>query len=201
MFTYSEKFLSILINRAKFGAPTAYNGVDPLAVEAIEGHYTDPSTGTLRELVALLLTDADNDVGQHGHDGMRDGVPIECKPINYKGGKKNANGHGHINDHSLKRHSGYLKDGLIMQQSQFFYGDCAWVVEFPYKWIETAMHKEIRQCTNEHRRIVARFSYLDWINCPDLEVKYINKVVIEKNRLNIVGGKFDKLLYSKILSK
>lgn len=201
MFTYSEKFLKILINRAKLGAIAAYADLDPLVIEAIEGHYTDPSTGTLRELVALLLSGAKDDPGQHGYDGVRRGKPIECKPINYKGGKNNANGHGHINDHSWKRHYGALDDGLIMQQSQFFYGDCGWVVEFPYSWINSKMAKEIAICEERGLRIVARFSYLDWIYCPKLKVRYINKEVIERNRLNVVGGKFHNRLYDKILSK
>lgn len=201
MFNYSDKFLSILINRAKFGMAVAYNGLNTLEAEAIEGHYTDPSTGTLRELAALLLTGAENDPGQHGYDGMRDGVPIECKPINYKGGKNNANGHGHINDHSWTRHADFLSAGLIMQQSQFFYGDCAWIVEFPYRWIEEQMHGEITHCQRRAGRIVARFSYTNWIDCPDLEVRYLNKDVIVENRLNIVGGKFYNRLYDKILSK
>ncbi len=200
MFAYSKKFLMILLNRAKFGSKVAYDGVDSLSTEAIEGHFTDPSTGTLRELVALMLSGAENDEGQHGYDGARGNIPIECKPINYKGGRANANGHGHFNEFSQKRHDDALADGLIMQQSQFFFGDCGWVVEFPYSWIKEKMVKEIEICESKGRRIVARFNYLDWIDCPDLQVKYINKEVIRENRLNIVGGRFNNRLYKKLIS-
>jgi len=202
---YSKEYDNILINRAIYGPELAYSGLDKLTTMAFENHYMDPSTGTQRERAAILLSGAEDDPGQHGYDASRNGQPIECKPnlIYVKNPtrkrKVSADGHGSINDHTFDRHQKFIRDDLIMQQSQFFDGICAWIVEFPYT-DETFFNHMVKQLTeaknrSKSGRVCGRFRYLHWWTSPNLSIPYINQNVIRKHKSHISGGYHGNRLY------
>lgn len=202
---YDARIDSILKLRVTYGPEIAYMGLSLLEQRLLENHLQDPSTGTYRERASILLSNAEPWPGQHDYDAIRDGKPIEIKPKTYNkhpngSKKKNANGYGSINDHSLNRHEKFLREGLIMQQSQFFDGYCAWIIEFPYEWMADHM---VNQIANAKTRVCGRFHYIHWIDCPDLEVKWLNKNIVEEQRKNIVGGPYKnpKLLYKWLMEQ
>ena len=163
----------------------------------------DPSTGTLRERASILLSGAIDDPGQHGYDASRNGLPIECKPNLHlvknptRKKKISADGHGSINDHNMDRHKKFIRDGLIMQQSQFFDGICAWIIEFPYS-DETFLEHIVKQLSknkSESGRVCGRFAYKHWWKSPMLSIPYINQSVIQEHQLHISGGYHGNRLY------
>lgn len=186
-----QRYQRTLMLRALFGKEVAYVGIPLPERYAIEQHYMDSSTGTLREVVSLWLSNAELVPGRRNYDGVRNGRFIECKPTLYTG-TGTVNGSGSINDHKDHRHKKYIKSDLLVQHSQFFYGILAWIVEFPYKHptfikqMEKGIHKP-------SGRICGDFSYKHWIDCPDVTVQYINKDIINEYRENITGGKFKKV--------
>lgn len=216
MFEYSKNYNKIVKIRAKEGLGGVKKIVNQMtridlenfACLTLNNHFIDPSTGTLRELASIFLSGAKNDEGQHGYDGWRGNLPIECKPvIHYKNGSpKSANGHGSINDHSMKRHLQFTEDDLIMQQSQFFDGICAWIIEFPYTDSKFYLHmeKQLRRGDDPKenlRRVCGRFTYKHWWESPNLVIRYINKELIRESRLQITGGRYNKLLYQWLMNQ
>ena len=198
---YTARIDAILKLRVTHGPEIAYSGLSDLESRLIENHLQDPSTGTYRERASIILSGAEAWPGQHDYDAIRDGKPIEIKPKTWNPPKKsNADGHGAINEHSIARHEKFLKEEMIMQQSQFFSGYCGWIVEFPYEWMADHM---VNQINNSKTRIRGTFTYKNWIDCPDLEVRWINKALIKEQRNNIVGGPFKnpKLLYKWLIDQ
>ena len=202
---YSKQYDNIIKMRAQYGPEIAYRGLDELTAMAFENHFMDPSTGTQRERASILLSGAEDDPGQHGYDASRSGRPIECKPNLHfvknptRKKKISADGHGSINDHNFARHKKFIRDDLIMQQSQFFDGICAWIVEFPYTDETFFNHivKQLTQAKNRSKsgRVCGRFSYHQWWVSPQLSIPYINKDVIQEHRLHISGGYHGNRLY------
>lgn len=183
---FNKKIDGIIKNRVIHGPKKAYKNLSKLEATLMENHLSDPSTGTYRERAAILLSGATALAGQFDYDAKRDGLPIECKPKTWNTGKKaNADGCGCINEHSMSRHMRFINDSLIMQQSQFFDVECAWIVEFPYSFMADHMVKQIAKSKD---RVLGRFRYNQWIDCPDLKLQWINHSLIERNRQNIVGG-------------
>lgn len=203
-----EQYKKIIIDRATIGH-TAYrkHNCTPLEKASIETHFMDSSTGTLREWAALWVSGAEPLFKQHGHDGERDGVPIEAKPKIWRLRKKSkhtADGYGSINDLSQNRHQKALNDNLIMQQSTFFGGRIAWIIEFPYSYSVFREHLE-NQLSNgmkqNRNRICGRFSYKQFCECPDVRLPYFNRKLIEKNQKNIVGGYRNNLFFSWLMDQ
>lgn len=183
-----QRYQRTLMLRALFGKEVAYTGLPFPERYAIEQHYMDSSTGTLREVVSLWLSRADLVPGRRSYDGVRGGRFIECKPTLYTG-TGIVNGSGSINDHTDDRHEKFIKSNPLVQHSQFFYGILAWIIEFPYKHptfikqMEKGIHKP-------SGRICGDFSYKHWIDCSEVNIQYINKDIITENRRNITGGRF-----------
>lgn len=197
-----DEYRELIVARVVDGF-SAYNGLDPFTVYCLENHLMDPSTGTLRERAALWISGAELEPGQHGHDGRRGRFPIECKPRIWappqaNSRKNNANGYGSINDHTWNRHEQYLQDHLIIQQSQFFGGICAWIIEFPYSYSEFIDHME-KHLHKASGRICGRFTYLNYWDCPGIQFPYTNRKLIEQQKLNIVGGNQNRLFFSWLM--
>ena len=186
-----QRYQRTLMLRALFGKGVAYVGIPLPERYAIEQHYMDSSTGTLREVVSLWISKADLIPGRYNYDGVRDGRFIECKPTLYTGTGK-VTGSGSINDLSNNRHERFIRNNPLVQHSQFFYGILGWIIEFPYK--HPTFIKQMEKDLHKTRgRICGIFSYKHWIDCPDVTIRYINKDIINEYRENITGGSFKKV--------
>ncbi len=211
MTEYSDNYNKVTAIRAidgqggviEFASKLTREELEDLFVLTFENHFMDPSTGTLRELASIILSGAENDEGQFGHDAAREGCPVECKPVSYSSNstKQSADGHGKINEYSQSRHEKFLRDDLIMQQSQFFDGLCGWIIEFPYTDSVFVNHMMKQMTRTTSGRVCGRFSYLQWMNCPNVVVRYINHDVIRQNRFNIVGGSRKTHLYEWLMDQ
>jgi len=211
MINYSDNYNKVVAIRAtdgqggivEFASKLTREELEELFVLTFEHHFMDPSTGTVRELASIILSGAENDEGQFGYDAARKGRPVECKPVSHFSyvTKNSADGHGKINEHSLNRHDKFIRDDLIMQQSQFFDGRCAWIIEFPYTDSAFSNHMVNQITRAKTGRVCGRFSYLQWMNCPNVVVRYINHEVIEQNRFNIVGGSRNTHLYEWLMNQ
>ena len=206
-----DDYKEIIINRVKHG-PNIYKkylNLDDkyhcLLKAQIEMHLMDPSTGTLREFAALWLSNAEPVSGQHGYDGQRGDIPIECKPNLWTPRKlkslrkQNVRGSGSINDHTFGRHEKYINEGLIMQTSQFFDGICGWIIEFPYTYDKFTQHME-KQLDKPSGRVCGRFTYLNYFDCPDIQIHYINRRLIKKYKNDIVGGKRNEKFFKWLMN-
>lgn len=196
----TEKYEMRNMLRAVYGQAVAYKGLAKDARLAYEGHYMDPSTGTIREMVTLFLTNcmkykpAKNEPAYDGYriDPMHtdDEIEyIETKPIlaNPEGPAKKA-GTGCINDHTFSRHERFLQDNLVMQSSTFFSdGILGFVIEFPYA--DIADHMEMCLIKTKNSRGLGKFSFKTWHD-KNVKVTYLNKSAVEKNRNKVPGGKY-----------
>lgn len=179
----------LLINRAIYGI-SAYETVDPLAAHIAEQHYMDKSTGTVREEVSLWIsgTIQYNKVEGPAYDGYRLKPLHSDRPIEYIEAKPRTlkYGEGGINDHTMTRHERFIKDGLIMQGSAFFYGTLGFIFEFPYEDIKDHMKAQILRAKG---RCVGHYSFPHWYDSR-VKLIYLNKEIIALNRESITGGKF-----------
>lgn len=183
-----RRYEQIIMMRALLGKEAAYAPIPITEAYPIEQHYMDYSTGTLREVVSLLISNADLIPGKHDFDGIRNGTFIECKPKLYTGNGK-VDGSGSINDHSAIKHKRALNVDSLIQQSQFFHGLLGWIVEFPYKH-PTFLKKMEEDLHKTAGRICGTFFYKHWSDCSDINVRYINKDIIYENKRNITGGRY-----------
>lgn len=184
-----QRYERTLVLRAIYGKEIAYKTISLPESYTFEQHYMDSSTGTLREVASLLISNADLVPGIRDYDGVRDGRFIECKPRLHTG-IGIINGSGNLNDHTIPKHEKAMDINSLMQQSQFFSdGICGWIIEFPYR--HSTFVKQMEKDLHKSKgRICGSFYYKHWIDCLDINVRYINKDIIYKNREIITGGRY-----------
>jgi len=188
----------------------------------ISNTMNDKNSSTLREQVTVdLLDDYEEIPGKHFYDGYNFSTKSygEIKPIN--GSSKKLNGGGGITDFAsednIKRlvKDNYLwcNDRLNMIVSGFVKGRIVYILEFPYGFKKFSQKlidygcdrfegKTKEDCKNGNSRQstsvrVFNFSYLDYIDCPDIKVRWVSPN-LNSFKKNIVGKFYNFLMGNKL---
>ena len=187
----------------------------------IGNQMNDKNSSTLREQVTVdLLDDTEEIPGKHFYDGYKPSSESygEIKPVN--GGGK-LNGGGGITDFAsednmkrlIKDYYLWNNGRLNMIVSGFVKGRIVYIIEFPYGFKKFSQKlidygydrfegKTKEDCKNGNSRQgtssrVFNFSYLDYIDCPDVKVRWISPN-LSSFRKNIVGKFYNWLEGNKL---
>jgi hypothetical protein len=131
-----------LLHWATTHTVVASTAQETIIYNLIEDMANDVNSSKSRENITKWIVGLSESTKKHGYDD--DVLAIDVKPQNYTG-KSLLNGSGNFTDLTWRRHEKYLRDGLVILQSGFYYGKLAYVVEFPYTAIAYHMNNRLME--------------------------------------------------------
>jgi len=156
-------------------------------VDLLTIYINDENSSSLRELITVRLAGYELSEGKLGYNGYRPVAPdnapsfCEAKPVNARrleDGHPNRklNGGGNFSDYTPERLDQDLEKNPQMLVSGFVDGKLVYILEFPFKCLETRLRMALEKHfpggsrpANQYLRS-ANFTFRDYQNCPNLRL-------------------------------
>lgn len=195
-FTVNATLEDIIVRYATGDPATLREQIDGLSkdtlasifVDLLTLYINDENSSSLRELITVRLAGYALSEGKLGYNGYRlaapEGAPSFCeaKPVNVRrrDGQPNRklNGGGNFSDYTPERLEQDLEENPHMLVSGFVDGKLIYILEFPFKCLETGLRRALEKQfpggnrpANRYLRS-AHFTFRDYQDCPDLRRVY-----------------------------